>query len=220
MPVKKMSQQSLLFFCVLLFFFLVADNLFAETARESITLDTVVVSADKTEETYQTGDVDTEQTPAFFTVIEREDFEGKMEDLSEVIEKETGIQGRQSGGLGSFSTVSLRGSSSDQVMVFLDGILLNDASGGGVDLSNISLSDVEAIEIYKGTTPINFGKASIGGVVNIRTLRTKEGLNANLSSGYGSFNTRKLSGFVNHKPGRWNYLISADALASDNDLNL
>ncbi len=212
-----MSQQSLHFFYILLLFFLVADNLFAETAKEPVTLDTVVVSAEKTGEAYQTGDVDTEQTPVFFTVIEREDFEGKMEGLSEVIEKETGIQVRQSGGLGSFSTVSLRGSSSDQVMVFLDGILLNDASGGGVDLSNISLSDVEAIEIYKGTTPINFGKASIGGVVNIRTLRAKEGLNANLSTGYGSFNTRKTSGFVNHKPGRWDYLISADYLGSDND---
>ena len=42
----------------------------------------------------------------------------------------------------------------------------------GVDLSNISLSDVESIEIYRGISPANFGKASIGGVVNIKTLRS------------------------------------------------
>lgn len=212
-----MKQESSFFFLILFFPFLTTVTVFAETAREPVTLEAVVVTAKKIDDTFQTGDVDKEQTPAFFSVIEREHFEGKMEDLSEVIEKEAGIQVRQSGGLGSFSTVSLRGSSSDQVMVFMDGILLNDASGGGVDLSNISLSDVEAIEIYRGVTPINFGKASIGGVVNIRTLRSKKGLNASASVGYGSFNTRKLAGFVNHKPDKWDYLISADYLSSDND---
>jgi len=140
-----------------------------------------------------------------------------MENLAEVIEKEVGVQVRQAGGLGSFSSVSLRGSTSDQVMVFMDGVLLNDASGGGVDLSNISLSDVEAVEIYRGVTPINFGRASIGGVVNIRTLRSRKGLKAHVSGGYGSFNTRKAGGFINHKPGKWDYLISADYTGSDND---
>lgn len=192
-------------------------TVFAETAKEPVTLETVVVTAKKLEDTFQTGDVDKEQTPAFFSIIKREHFEGKIESLSEVIEKEAGIQVRQAGGLGSFSTVSLRGSTSDQVMVFMDGILLNDASGGGVDLSNISLSDVEAIEIYRGVTPVNFGKASIGGVVNIRTLRSRRGLNASTTVGYGSFNTRQLAGFINHKPSDWDYLISADYLSSDND---
>ena len=74
-----------------------------------------------------------------------------------------------------------------------------------------------AIEVYRGVTPVNFNKASIGGVVNIRTLRAKEGLKASATLGYGSFNTRKASGFVNHKLGKWDYLISAGYMASDND---
>ncbi len=205
---------------MLVIFFLIAVRVFAETSGAPVAMDSMVVTAKKLEETLQTGDVDKEQTPAFFSVIEREQFEGKMEDLSEVLEKEAGIQVRQSGGLGSFSTVSLRGSSSDQVMVFIDGILLNDASGGGVDLSNIALSDVEAIEVYRGVTPVNFGKASIGGVVNIRTVRSRKGFDASVSVGYGSFDTRKFAGFINHKPGRWDYLISADYLSSDNDFDI
>jgi hypothetical protein len=47
--------------------------------------------------------VDKGQTPAFFSVLTREHFEGKIENLSEVIEKESGIQVRQSGDLRSFS---------------------------------------------------------------------------------------------------------------------
>ena len=214
-----MKQQILFLYFIFFVLFFATPDAFAETVKGTLTLDTIVVVEEREDGAFQTGDVDQEQTPAFFAVIKREQFEGKMEDLSEVIEKEAGIQVRQSGGLGSFSTVSLRGSSCDQVMVYMDGILLNDASGGGVDLSNISLSDVEAIEIYRGVTPVNFGKASIGGVVNIRTLRSKKGLNGTVSAGYGSFNTRKLAGFVNHKPGRWDYLISADYLSSDNDFD-
>ncbi len=189
----------------------------AEEHQETTNLGTVVVTAEQDQPDYQTGDVDLAETTGFVTVIKREEFEGKMEDLAEVLQNEAGVQVRQAGGLGSFSTVSLRGSSSDQVMVFMDGVLLNDASGGGVDLSTISLSDVAAIEVFRGMTPINFNKASIGGVVNIRTLRAKEGMNASATVGYGAFNTRKASGFINHKPGKWDYLVSVGYLGSTND---
>ncbi|MEN8246141.1 MAG: TonB-dependent receptor plug domain-containing protein, partial [Thermodesulfobacteriota bacterium] len=191
-----------------------------EKKNQNIYLEDIVVTTERTEKELQTGDVDVEETPSDVVVIERESFEGKMETVSDVVEREAGIQVRQTGGLGSFSSVSLRGSSSDQVMVFMDGILLNDAAGGGVDLSTISLGDVESIEIYKGSAPINYGTSSIGGVINIKTLRTEEGFDANASVGYGSFNTRNAKGYFNHKPGKFDYLVSADALASDNDYEI
>ena len=211
-------QAFLLYFSIVI---LIPDCfVFAENSRDPVTLDAVVVTAEKTEESFQTGDVDKGMTSGFVSEIRRDQFEGKMEDLSEVIEKEAGIQVRRSGGLGSFSTVSLRGASSDQVMIYLDGILLNDASGGGIDLSNISLSDVESVDIYRGITPINFGKASIGGAVNINTLRAKKSFNASLTSGYGSFNTRQFSGFISHKPDKKDYVLSFDYRDSDNDFDI
>lgn len=192
----------------------------AEEKSGEFTLEPVVVTARGQDEDHQTGDVDTLTTPSFFSTITRDEFEGKMENLSDVIEKQAGIQVRQSGGLGSFSTVSMRGASSEQVKVFMDGVLLNDASGGGVDLSNIALADVESVSIYQGTSPINFGQSAIGGVVNIQTRRSRKGFDANALAGYGSFDTRKLSAFINHKPGRWDYLISADYMDSDNDFEI
>jgi len=182
-----------------------------------VTLDTIIVTGSDIDETHQTGDVDKETTPAFYTVIKKDAFEGRMQSVGEVINKSPGIQVRQSGGLGSFSTVSLRGSNSDQVMVYLDGVLLNDASGGGVDLSDISLSDVASIEIYRGITPAQFPGASIGGVINIKTRRSTPGLKGHVLVGYGSFNTKKFSGFINNKLGRWDYLISGDSLDSANN---
>ena len=181
----------------------------------SYTLDEIIVSAD--EDDYETGDVDQYINPTFSTVITRDQFEGRVEDLASLLSKETGVQVSKTGGLGAFSTISLRGSSSEQVMVYLDGIMINDASGGGVDLGSISLADVESIEIYRGITPVNFGKGSIGGVVNIKTLRKKKGLKGAVSLGMGSFNSYEASGFINHKPGKFDYLVSLSSLTSDNN---
>ncbi len=187
---------------------------------QPITLGSVLVTAASPDETSRVGDVDTETTPVFHTVIKREEFEGRMESLAEVVEKEAGVQIRQQGGLGGYSAVSLRGSSSNQVLVFIDGILLNDGAEGSVNLSNISLADVEAIEIYRGITPANFNRSSIGGLINIRTLRSKKDFSAAVTAGAGSFGTRRLSGFVNHKPGRADYILSLDYLGSQNDFTI
>lgn len=199
-----------------LVFALVCSPFFA-VADEGARLETVVVRAEKVDSTWQTGDVDLDTTPGFYSLIERSAFEGKIESIGEVLKKEAGVQIRQSGGLGSYSSVSLRGASSDQVMVFMDGILLNDASMGGVDLSNISLADVEAIEVFRGVSPLQFGKASLGGVVNIRTLRSQGEKKRSITLGAGSFDTQNVSAFINNKPGRMDYLISADVLKAEND---
>ena len=218
-PMKN-SKRSPFYFVFLMICALGTPPAFAESETNTPTLGTVVVTANSEETPFETGDVETEESTGFVSVIQRKDFEGKMEDLADVLQNEAAVEVRQSGGLGSFSTISIRGSSSDQVMVFMDGVLLNDASGGGVDLSSISLSDVESIEIYRGISPINFDKASIGGVVNIKTLRAKEGVNASATAGYGSFDTRKASAFVNQKSGKWDYLVSAGYLASHNDFKV
>lgn len=193
---------------------------YAETRVEATTLPDVVISAERYEDTYRTGDVDTHAAAAFLTVVKRDRFDGTADTLAQVLEKETGVQIRRSGGLGGFATVSLRGASADQVMVYIDGILLNEGAGGGVNLSNIALNDVDQIEIYRGVTPGNFAKGSIGGAVNIRTLRARGGYQASAGASTGSFGTVGVNGFINHKPGVWDYVIAADALQSANDYTI
>jgi iron complex outermembrane receptor protein len=222
---RNLYEEFLFFLSLFLLVFCLISTVQAEspsedssnTRDEPVRLEEIVVVSEKEKGQFQTGDVDFGILPSFSTVISRDAFEGRIEDLSEVLKKEKGIQIRRSGGLGSFSQVSIRGSSSDQVMIYVDGILINDASGGGVDLSNISLFDVEAIEVFRGFTPVNFGTASIGGAVNIKTVRPEKGLTSSASAGTGAFGTRQLGAFINHKPSEWDYLISFDYLESDND---
>ena len=65
--------------------------------------------------------------------------------------------------------LALRGSNPDEVLIYVDGVPLNIAEGGGVDISTLPLGDVERVEVYRGTTPLAFGEAALGGVVSITT---------------------------------------------------
>src|SRR5215469_528007 len=76
---------------------------------------------------------------------------------------------RSSGGPGSLTTMSIRGSSSTQTLVLLDGVPLNRPDQASVDLSTLPIQQVDHIEVMRGAFSAIYGSAAIGGVVNIVT---------------------------------------------------
>ena len=120
------------------------------------------------------GNVDLGSSTANLTEIEIDQGTATPVDLATVLEASVGLQTQQSGGLGSFSTASLRAASSEQVLIFLDGILLNDAVSGYVDLSLIPVNQIQRIEVFRGSTPVELGAASIGGAINLITQESIE----------------------------------------------
>lgn len=130
-----------------------------------------------------------EDRVASASVITRDRTLRSGESLEDLLAELPGVTVTRFGGLGSASFISIRGSTAEQVRVYLDGVPLNVASGGGVDLSTIALGDVERIEVYRGTSPMAFGVSALGGIVSITTRRPR----ANQASGevgVGSFGTR------------------------------
>jgi vitamin B12 transporter len=79
-----------------------------------------------------------------------------------------GLTVQQSGGPGSLTSLFTRGGESDFTLVLIDGIRAN-AFGGGVDLSQVPLADVERIEVVRGPQSALYGADAIGGVVQIIT---------------------------------------------------
>lgn len=136
--------------------------------------------------------------------------------LVQILDAATSLNIRRYGGLGSFSTVSIRGSTAEQVQVFLDGVPLNSASGGGVDIGRLPLAGVEQIEIHRGNVPYQFGGNSMGGVVHMRTRGLESPRHMRLNAGSGSFNTQRLGLSHSGRLGRWSYLSLAGYSASDN----
>ncbi len=103
------------------------------------------------------------------TVVDATRFAGEAKTVAELVGTSPGVAINQYGGLGQLATVSIRGSTADQVQVFLDGLPLNTAAGGGVDLSRIPRSWIERIEVVRGAEGARYGSGALGGVVNIVT---------------------------------------------------
>lgn len=135
--------------------------------------------------------------PGFVAVLDVGERQGRVEDLATVLSRMIGIRVRQYGGLGRFATVSIRGSSANQVEVFLDGVPLNDAYLGVTNLGDLPLGGIERIEVYRGFSPPHLGTSTIGGAVNLVTTDdTKwvtEGAISRVEAGesYGSFGTTR-----------------------------
>ncbi|HXU11647.1 MAG TPA: TonB-dependent receptor [Candidatus Binatia bacterium] len=154
-------------------------------------------------------------TTAFATVIRAEDFAGRVTSVTELLRDAVGVQVRGLGG--EFATVSIRGSTAEQVVVYLDGVPLNRAIGGGVNLADLPLGQVETIEVYRGFTPAGLAAASIGGAILIHTRRTGGAPARDASISIGSFLSGEAIASVSGTRGRGDYTLGFDAAGSQGD---
>jgi len=107
--------------------------------------------------------------------------------LDEVLKEQTGIAIVNNIGGGSRSTgVQLQGFGSEYVMVLIDGQPMVGRNNGNFDLSRISVSNIERIEIVKGASSCLFGSDALGGAINIITRHGAVEPQAQLSLNYGS----------------------------------
>jgi vitamin B12 transporter len=104
-----------------------------------------------------------------YQILSRKDFINTSQTLSDLLQAINGLQIRQIGGLGNPVSVSIRGSSSKQVQLYIDGQLVNDSQFGGFDLNQIPTEQIQSIEISKNQA-IGTGSTPIGGVIRINTF--------------------------------------------------
>ena len=142
------------------------------------------------------------QASSSYAEVLPEAWEGRSLSAAEVLASLPGVQYTRQGGVGSFQTVSIRGVSAKNIVVCMDGIPLNDASGGAVDFGSIDLNQIEKIEVYKDRVPAKFGGRGIGGAINFVTkgskpaeavLKPDEKKSGRVLLSYGSHNTWEAS---------------------------
>lgn len=92
-----------------------------------------------------------------------------LETMADVLGEAAGLRVMQYGGLGAFSTVSLRGAPPGQVAIYLDGSPLSSAAHGVVSLADLPATAIERVEVYRGLSPLGLGVASPGGAINLVT---------------------------------------------------
>ncbi|HRF53053.1 MAG TPA: TonB-dependent receptor [Aquimonas sp.] len=106
------------------------------------------------------------------SVITREDIDrAATRDLVDLLRLQTGIDIVRSGGLGQQTSLFMRGSNSNHVLVLIDGVRIASANTGGYAWENLPLGQIERIEIVRGPRAAQWGSDAIGGVIQIFTRR-------------------------------------------------
>jgi len=119
-------------------------------------------------------------------------------DLPGLLQLAPGAQISRTGGPGSTASLFLRGASSTQSLVLIDGVRVDSVSLGTSQLAQIPLDQIDHVEMVNGNVSALYGSGAIGGVVQVFT---KDGGDHpprfNFSVGYGSYHTQTQQAGVN-----------------------
>ncbi|MFP4277750.1 MAG: TonB-dependent receptor domain-containing protein [Wenzhouxiangella sp.] len=157
----------------------------------SLSLSAAAVSVDETiVVTANRVDQPLEEALARTSVITRADIElSQAPDLLELLRQQAGVDVTRSGGPGGQTSLFLRGSNSNHVLVLIDGVRVAAAGTGGFAWELIDPALVERIEIVRGPRAARWGSDAIGGVIQIFTRRPDR---LELRAGYGRYRDRSL----------------------------
>lgn len=147
--------------------------------------------------------------PSLITIENSEIESQQVPLLIDLLRTIPGLNIFSSGGTGQPTSVFIRGSKSEHLLVLIDGIEMNDPSspGRGYDFSNLSTDNIESIEIYKGAASSVYGSDALGGVINIKTKsanQTKKTVYLESGSFLSFRSNLNVSGLTN----KFNYHVS------------
>jgi len=104
--------------------------------------------------------------------------------VADALRDAAGVTLARNGGVGGAASVRLRGASSGQTLVVIDGAIVNDTSApqGGFNFADLDANNIERIEILRGPQSMLYGADAIGGVIVI-TSRKSGGARAYVEGG-------------------------------------
>ncbi|HET6332478.1 MAG TPA: TonB-dependent receptor [Polyangiales bacterium] len=137
--------------------------------------------------------------------------------LGDIVREAPGARIQNTGGLGAFSSVSLRGADGSEALVLLDEIPLVTPDGGAFDLSTFPAELFERVDVFRGGAPVWLGSGAVGGVLRL-VPRRAELSRYDLAASAGSFGSWQLQlGFAVGRPDRLTLRARAVVRTADND---
>jgi vitamin B12 transporter len=149
------------------------------------------------------------------TITEEEIERAGSSSLTDLLQRQPGIEIYNSGGQGKVSSLHIRGSESDHVVVLIDGLRVNQVTSGLTAFENIPLSQIEKIEIVRGASSSLYGAGAIGGVIQIFTKKGVSGFKPYAAIGYGRYGTKTAQAGIRAGNDSTNYAINISSLSTD-----
>jgi len=137
--------------------------------------------------------------------------------VSDLIARTPGVTASRTGGFGTTTGVRIRGGESDQTVVVIDGVKLNDPSapGGGYDFGDLFVGDAAQIEVLRGPQSTLWGSQAIGGVVNIVTALPNGPVEGSVEAEGGSRGTAGARAAIGGKQQGISWQVAGNAFRTD-----
>ncbi|EMJ9776131.1 TonB-dependent vitamin B12 receptor BtuB [Morganella morganii] len=154
------------------------------------------------------------------TVVTREEIDKwQSNSVLDVLRRLPGVDISQNGGVGQFSTLSIRGSEARHTLILIDGMRTNQAGvSGAFDMSQLPIALVQRIEYIRGSRSAIYGSDAVGGVINIITTRENPG--TTLNAGIGSHGFQNYNGSTMQKIGENTTLSAAGSYVYTKGYNI
>lgn len=177
--------------------------------EETVKVGEVVVSATKIEESV-------EETTSSVQIINSETIEKiNVEFIPDVLERLSELNIIQNGGAGKQATIILRGGSSSQTLILVDGVKVKSTTLGTFDFAGITSDDIERIEIVKGPQSTIYGSEAMAGVINIITKKGSGKTETEVSIEAGAQGTFNPSATISGGSSKFDYRITASKFFTD-----
>ncbi len=184
----------------ILFYFLVFSTsiITAQKNRDDVTdsistklLDEVIVTATRTVRQLSS-------LPLPAQIVSKEQIKSSNSvRLNDILNEQTGLITVPDFGGG--EGIQLQGLDSQYILILIDGVPLIGRSAGTLDISRVSVGNIDRIEIVKGASSSLYGSEALGGVINIITEDPKEGFKTTVTYRGGSFNNQDANATISYK---------------------
>ncbi len=199
---------------MVLFFFVLISTFFSMlappvAAQQEESLPPVVVTATRTETPQQ--DVTTS-----ISVITTKDIEAQhAETVLEALRNVPGVDVVQSGSRGTTTSIFIRGSNSDQVLVLIDGVEVNSTTLGAFNFAHLTTDNIDRIEVLRGAGCTLYGSQAIGGVINIITKKGQGPMELSTSAEGGNWSTHREGLALSGGADKLGYSLSVSRLGTN-----
>ncbi|PXA97130.1 TonB-dependent receptor [Nostoc sp. 3335mG] len=191
---------------------------FAQSAQSSAGLERVAGSDDEIVVTANREARPADSVGQAVTVLDLATIERRQAVVvSDLLRQTPGVTVTRNGGIGTTTSVNIRGADSDQTVALIDGVKLNDPSspGGGFNFGGLLVGNIARIEVLRGAQSVLWGSQAIGGVVNLITRQPTDALSINVRGEGGSFGTGQGFANISGKAGPVSASIGGGFLTTD-----
>jgi vitamin B12 transporter len=162
-------------------------------------------------------DIPLDQSPASVSIVTSQDFEERqIERVADALREVPGLSVVQSGAPGQLTSVFTRGLRSEHTQVLLDGIPVNQGLQGAFNFADLTIDDLDHIEVVRGPQSTLYGPRALAGAIQIFTKRGEDSPTFMFSAEGGSYGTFREAFESEGKIEQLDYSLGLSRLDTDN----